>query len=83
MSKQPTVNKLTDLVGEALGLGVIEAVPNDVKTKTMIEKYLLPQVVCVSQEYPLKITSKQKTLSQKFVMMLVLCVQARLCLQVV
>jgi hypothetical protein len=50
MPEQPTIDQLTDLVVEALGFGVTEGVPNNVETKTIIEKYLLPRAISNLQD---------------------------------
>jgi hypothetical protein len=44
MPQQPTLDELTSFMVEALALGVSKNVPNDIETKTLIEKYLLHMV---------------------------------------
>jgi hypothetical protein len=50
MPEQPTLNQLTDLVVEALGFGVTKGVLDDIETKTIIEKYLLPHAIINLQD---------------------------------
>jgi hypothetical protein len=50
MPNQPTVHRLTDSIIEALGLGVIDEVPNGLATTTLSEKYLLPEAVINFQD---------------------------------
>ncbi len=58
MPEQPTVDGITDLVADALGLGVAEGVPDGVETKTIIEKYLLTHDIINLQD---TLENKNKT----------------------